>query len=387
MTHKMLIVTTIPGTIEDFLLPFVRFLREQKWQVEGMALDITGNEPCVAELDKVWNIQWSRNPLDPRNFLAAVPRIQSIVSQGEYDIVHVHTPVAAFVTRYAINQLKTQQKPQVIYTAHGFHFHQQGNPITNLIFLNLEKLAGKWTDYLIVINREDEAAAKKHHLVPSDRIFYTPGIGLDLQEYSPDLVSTEQITAVRQELSLTPEDIVFLCIAEFTPNKRHQDQLAALKKLNRSQVHIIFAGDGQTLSEIKQLSQQFRLQKQVHFVGFRSDIPTLICSSIAVLLTSQREGLPRSIMEAFCAGKPVIGTKIRGIEDLLSDNCGLLVDVGDADALAQAMAEIIDNPQQTIKMGQNCLRKISFYDVAEIIKLYMEIYNKALINYSHFNMK
>jgi len=56
MTHKMLIVTTIPGTIEDFLLPFVRFLREQKWQVEGMALDITGNAPCVAELDKVWNL-------------------------------------------------------------------------------------------------------------------------------------------------------------------------------------------------------------------------------------------------------------------------------------------------------------------------------------------
>jgi glycosyltransferase involved in cell wall biosynthesis len=378
MPHKMLIVTTIAGTIEDFLLPFVRFFRTQAWQVEGMALDITDNALCVAELDQVWDLKWSRNPLDPRNFLTAVPRIQEIVTQGNYDLVHVHTPVAAFVTRYAIHRLKIKHKPQIIYTAHGFHFHQLGNPLTNLIFLNLEKLAGKWTDYLITINREDETAAKKHHLLPSDRIFYTPGIGLDLREYDPNLVSTAQINAIRQEFSLTPDNILFLCIAEFTPNKRHQDQLIALKKLNQAKVHLLFAGDGQTLPKIQQLSIQLRVQQQVHFLGFRQDIPALIASSIAVLLTSQREGLPRSIMEAFCAGKPVIGTKIRGIQDLLSDDCGLLIDVGDTDALARAMREIIEHPEQTAQMSRKCIQKITSFDVEKIIELYNNVYNHAL---------
>jgi glycosyltransferase involved in cell wall biosynthesis len=274
-----------------------------------------------------------------------------------------------------------KRKPQVIYTVHGFHFHQRGNFLSNFIFLTLEKLAGNWTNYLITINREDETAAKKYRLLPGDRIFYTPGIGLDLNEYDPNQVSEAQIKALRQELGLNPEDLLFLSIAEFTPNKRHRDQLLALQKLNRPEVHLAFAGDGQIRSEIEKLTAKLGLQSQVHFLGFRHDIPVLICASVATLLTSQREGLPRSIMEAFCAATPVIGTRIRGIQDLLSDNCGLLVEVGDSDALAQAMADMIDYPQQTFQMGQNCRQKIDNYSVDKIIQLYENIYNQALANH------
>ena len=375
---KLLIVTTIAGAIEDFILPFVRYFRNQNWQVDGISVDITSNEACVAELDHVWDVPWSRNPLDPRNLVVAVPRIQEIVIQGNYDLVHVHTPVAAFVTRYAISRLNTKDKPKVIYTVHGFHFHQQGNPLTNFIFLNLERLAGGWTDYLITINREDETAARKHHLLPESKIFYTPGIGLELDKYDRNQVNQEQIDAIRQELKLKSEDVLLLTVAEFTPNKRHRDQLLALKQLNRPEVHLVFAGDGSTRPEMEQLTTKLGLEQQVHFLGFRYDIPALICSSYAMLLTSQREGLPRSIMEAFCAATPVIGTKIRGIQDLLADNCGLLVDVGDIDALAQAIAQMIDNPQLAAQMGSNGRHKMSTYDVNNIIKQYVGIYQQAL---------
>lgn len=374
---RLLIVTTISGAIEDFILPFVRYFRNQGWQVDGVAVDITDNQACVSEFDQVWDVPWSRNPLDPRNLINAVPQIQQIVVQG-YDLVHVHTPVAAFVARYAISQLKIKRKPKVIYTVHGFHFHQQGNPLTNFIFLNLERLAGGWTDYLITINHEDEAAAKKNRLLPESKIYYTPGIGLELDKYDYNQVSQEQIQGIRQELKLKSEDIILLTVAEFTPNKRHRDQLLALKKLNRPEVHLVLAGDGQTLLETKQLAEKLGLQQQVHFLGFRYDIPALICSSYAMLLTSQREGLPRSIMEAFCAATPVIGTKIRGIQDLLADNCGLLVNVGDTDALAQAIALMIDQPQQAAKMGANGRQKMTTYDVSVIIEHYVNIYNQAL---------
>jgi glycosyltransferase involved in cell wall biosynthesis len=382
MTCKILIVATIAGAIEDFILPFITHYRHLGWQVDGVAVDMTSNLACVAALNSVWDVPWSRNPLDPRNLINAVPRIQEIVIQGNYDLVHVHTPVAAFVTRYAIAQLKIKQKPQVIYTAHGFHFHQQGNPLTNLLFLNLERLAGRWTDYLITINREDEAAARKHHLLPNARIFYTPGIGLELDKYDCHQVSLEQTQAIRQELQLKPKDVLLLTVAEFTPNKRHRDQLLALKRLNRPEVHLALAGDGDTRPEMEQLAQQLDLQQQVHFLGFRYDIPALICSSTALLLTSQREGLPRSIMEAFCAATPVIGTKTRGIQDLLADNCGLLVEVGDIESLSQAIAQIIDHPQQAEQMGANGRQKVAAYDVQNIIEQYTQIYHQALTSNS-----
>ncbi|MGL5832859.1 MAG: glycosyltransferase family 4 protein [Waterburya sp.] len=378
MTSKILIVTTIAGTLEDFILPFVHHYRNLGWQVDGVSVDITSNPACVEALNAAWDVPWSRNPLDPRNLVNAVPRIQEIVLQGNYDLVHVHTPVAAFVTRYAISQLKIKQKPQVIYTAHGFHFHQQGNPFTNFLFLNLERLAGRWTDYLIAINREDEAAARKYHLLPDERIFYTPGIGLEIAKYDRHQVSPEQITGVRQELQLMPDDVLLITVAEFTPNKRHRDQLLALKELNRPEVHLALAGDGETRPEIESLAQEFGLQQQVHFLGFRYDIPALICASTSLLLTSQREGLPRSIMEAFCAGTPVIGTNIRGIQDLLADNCGLLIEVGDIQALSQAIAKIIDHPQQAKEMGANGRNKVASYDVQNIIEQYTQIYHQAL---------
>ena len=375
MSHKLLIVTTISRTIGDFTIPYIRYFKSLGWQVDGMAVDISTDELCIQELDNVWEIQWSRNALDPRNFLRGASRVREVVALEDYDLVHVHTPIAAFVTRYA---LKDFSKTKVIYTAHGFHFYRGGNPIKNAIFFNLEKLAGAWTDYLVTINQEDAKAAIKHNFLPKERIVYTPGIGLDLEEYDPGIVSQAQIYAIHQELGLQKEDVLLLSIAEFTPRKRQQDQLLALKKLNRPEIHIAFAGYGVTQTKIEKLARKLELEQQVHFLGYRQDIPVLIAASQAVLLTSQQEGLPRCIMEAFCAAKPVIGTKIRGTQDLLTDECGILIDVGDTQALANAITTVIDYPKQAKKLAKNGHAKVATYDVREILKTYIDIFDRAI---------
>ena len=375
MPHKLLIVTTVPITIRGFLLPFIQHFKNLGWQVDGMAQAISALPECVSACDCVWDIQWSRNPLDPRNFLAGVSRVQEVVAQGNYDLVHVHTPIAAFVTRYA---LKNFNKPKVIYTAHGFHFFQGGNPLKNTIFFSLEKLAGAWTDYLIVINQEDEAAAKKYRFLPAERIYYTRGIGVDTNYYASHQVSESDVLQVRQELNLSLSDSLLLSIAEFTPRKRHRDLLNALAKLNAPHVHLALAGEGPLREEMEQLAVRLGLAQQVHFLGFRTDIPILIKTADAVLLVSQQEGLPRSLMEAMCLETPVIGSKIRGIQDLLEDGCGLLVEVGNIDAIAQAMAQVVDDSESSTVMAQKAQTKMADYDVKQIIQQYTDIYNLAL---------
>ena len=380
---KLLIVATIPETLSCFLSPFVRYFRFQGWQVEGMAKGISANDQCLNIFDRVWEVEWSRNPLDPRNLLIAVPRVREVVAQGNYDLVHVHTPVAAFVTRYALKDYRGKQQLQVFYTAHGFHFHPAGNPIKNTIFLGLEKLAGNWTDGLITINREDEVAAKKYRLLPPEKIHYTPGIGVDISYYSSDRLSEKAITKVREELQLAPKDFLLLCIAEFIPRKRHSDIIHAIEKLNRPDIHLALAGDGDLQTTIEQLTVKLGLAKQVHFLGFRSDIPELITASHAVLLVSQQEGLPRSIMEALCLATPVIGTNIRGIRDLLANDCGLLVEVGDIEKLARAMAWMVDNPDAAVQMGQRGQNQMADYDINNIVQLYAELYDRALATTNH----
>ena len=106
--NRILFVTTIPGTLRAFLLPFAQHFRAKGWQVDAMAQGISNCAKCLHSFDRVWEVEWSRNPLDPQNLIIAPPQIRLAIAQQDYDIVHVHTPVAAFVTRYALNNLRQQ---------------------------------------------------------------------------------------------------------------------------------------------------------------------------------------------------------------------------------------------------------------------------------------
>lgn len=375
---RILIVATIPDTLTAFLLPFVKHFRSIGWQVDGMANEISDCSKCRQAFDQIWDIEWSRNPLDPKNFLVSVPRVQEIMEQGNYDIVHVHTPVAAFVTRYALKNYQARGLLKVFYTAHGFHFHREGNPLKNLAFIALEKIAGNWTNCLITINQEDTVAAKEYKLLPPENIHFTPGVGLDISHYSGDRISDEEVALIKNELQVASTDVLLLCIAEFIPRKRHADIINALKQLDRPEIHLALAGVGDIREEIEDLVKQFNLQEQVHFLGYRSDIPQLISASDGVMLNSEQEGLPRSVMEALAIGTPVIGSKIRGIQDLLENECGLLVELGDIDGLAKAIAWLADNPEQAQKMAQNGQRKMLDYDVRSVIQTYNALYEEAL---------
>lgn len=376
--NRLLLVTTVPGTLNGFLSPFAQHFRSKGWLVDGMACGISSSLTSLETFDRVWDVEWSRNPLDPKNLLRAPNTIRDVVEQRQYNLVHVHTPVAALVTRYSINNVRKRNKVSVIYTAHGFHFHQGGSLLKNAVFIALEKLGGAWTDRLVVINRDDEQAAKRYRIVSPERIFYMPGIGVDIDFYNCSKVAEEDILKVRRELGLKPSNPLFLAIAEFIPRKRHQDMVRALRRLERSEVHLAFAGKGPQTLEIRKLVFDLGLENQVHFLGERQDIPALIRTSVATLLTSEREGLPRSIMEALCLETPVIGTAIRGTRDLLANDCGILVNVGDVDAIADAMAWILDHPQQAQEMGQRGRACMANYDLNNIINLHEILYSKAL---------
>ncbi|MEG4532719.1 glycosyltransferase family 4 protein [Microcoleus sp. D2_18a_D3] len=375
---RLLVVTTIAATLRAFLLPFAYHFRSKGWQVDAMAQGVSKSPECLQAFNRVWEIEWSRNPLDPKNLILAPQAIREVMAQGNYDIVHVHTPVAAFVGRYAVNNLRKQGKCKVIYTAHGFHFHPGGKALKNAIFLTLEKIAGNWTDYLTLINREDELTAKKYNILPPERIRYMPGIGVDLKYYNPDVVAESEVGRVRQELGVAEGTPLFLCVAEFIARKHHRDVIQAFAKLARPEVHLVLAGRGRLLEEMQKLASDLGVKNIVHFLGRRDDIPTLMRASVANILASEQEGLPRSVMESLSMEIPVIGTKIRGTQELLEGGCGLLVEVGDIEGIAKAMAWVLDRPEEAKTMGKQGRERMAAYDVSQVIKLHEELYAEAL---------
>jgi glycosyltransferase involved in cell wall biosynthesis len=344
-----------------------------------MSCGFSPADTCDRYFDRLWEVQWSRNPLDPRNLLGTPARIREIVAREQYNIIHVHTPVAAFVTRYALKDLRKQLGSSLIYTAHGFHFFPGGNPIKNAVFIALEKLAGNWTDYLVTIERGDEAAVERHRLVPSAASCYMPGIGVDLNYYNRHLVDAAAVDRFRMELGLNERTSLLLCVAEFTPRKRHQDLIAALAKLNRPDVHLALAGNGPLLLKMEQLAIDLGVSDRVHFLGRRHDIPVLMKAASANILVSHQEGLPRSVMESLALELPTIGTKIRGTQDLLTGGYGLLVDVGDVRGLTDAITWILDRPEEATKMARRGREHLlSTYDLDRIVLLHEELYARAI---------
>ena len=367
----------MPDTLRAFLLPFASYFREKGWIVDAAANGICGFAECVKVFDKVWEIPWSRNPLDLNNLFSAPQVIREIVKQGNYDIVHVHTPIAAFITRWALRKERMSNNLKVIYTAHGFHFIKGAPRFKNLLFIFLEKLAGKWTDYLIVINKDDHEAALKYRIINSANLLYISGIGLDSKYYDPDMVSVEDVEEVRNELGLGNGNKYFLMVGEFNKNKCQSESVQALYSLNNPTIHIVFAGEGSTMSSVRELGKDLGIADRIHFLGYRKDVPRLIKGSLALLLTSRREGLPRCILEAMSLEVPVIATDIRGSKELLADGAGILYQPGNIEDLRKAMDYIINNPEEAALMGSKGRKQVlEKYEIDKIIQLHESLYKK-----------
>lgn len=379
---KVLFLANIARFFTDFLLPFADHFRRQGWQVDAAASEMNECTGCAGHFDQTYNLEWTRNPFDTQNFLGGLRQVRELMTNGGYDLIHIHTPVSAFIARLALRGVSRSQRPKIIYTVHGYHFHRRGHPLKNAVFLTLEKLAGPWTDYLVVINREDERATRRYGIVPEGRLRYMPGIGVDLSRNSPGAVSDEQIRAVRAELGLEGGQPLFVMIAEYDPEKRHRDALQALARLNemrgRKDAVLALAGIGKLMEAVRAQAKELGLESQVRVLGWRRDVPALIRASSATVLPSEREGLPRAVLESLALEKPVIAADIRGVSELLEGGCGILVEVGDAGAIAKGMAWIIEHQEEAVLMGKKGRERMAAYDVKNVLRLHEELYAEAL---------
>ncbi|MCF4113141.1 MULTISPECIES: glycosyltransferase [Dethiosulfovibrio] len=340
-SRKYLIVTTVSVTLEAFLLPQAERLKDNGWQVDCLANGASKSEKCHRTFDHCHDIGWGRTPLDLKNFTEYPERIRRLERKNEYDVVHVHTPVASFVTRFALKEMRREIGSKVIYTAHGFHFYRGGNPVKNALFLGLEKLASRWTDELEVINGEDYQAAITH-LLPRERVrFLKDGVGLDRAHYNPDAVPKEAVQQARRDMGLTDGDVLFTMIAEFNRGKRHSDLINAFAMVKDPRAHLAFLGKGKLIEKSKELCRNLGIAERVHFLGHVPDVRPYILASRTTVLPSEREGLPRSVMESIALKVPVIGANARGTRDLLKDGGGWIVPVGGIAEMKETMEKAI----------------------------------------------
>jgi glycosyltransferase involved in cell wall biosynthesis len=335
---RLLLVTTISTTLRAFLLPIADHFRARGWRVDALAAGAESDPALLGHFDATHNIAWSRNPLSLQNF-AAVRRIRAIVRDGAYDVVHVHTPIAAFVARFALRHSGVR----VVYTAHGFHANPAGSRLGNALFRWLERRAARWTDYLVVMNEHDAVLARQDALVAEDHLMHHPGVGIDVTQYRP--LTRTQRARVRADLGASLTQVIVVVVAEFNRNKRQRDVVSALARMRDEGLIVMptvwFIGDGPRRAAVARQARAAGVDHHVRFLGQREDCASLIGAADALVLASRREGLPRCLLEAMAMEVPAIASAARGSTDLLSGDRGWLFPIGNASRLAEVLNRVL----------------------------------------------
>lgn len=349
----------------------MRLLASLGYSVEVAARDTGFRGEIEKEGFPFHDIPFSRRPFSFSNVLAFF-RLLRLLRKKRYVLVHTHTPVASFLGRIAGKITKTP----VLYTAHGFHFHR-GAPWKNwLLWYTLEKIAAPMTKGLIVMNQEDFEHGKRLGFVPGENLFLVHGVGVDLERFR------EVPSKIREELGIGEEEVIVTCVAEFTPTKNHAFLLAAWEEVTKENptAHLVLVGDGELLGRMQALVEERRIPR-VHFLGRRKDIPEILSASDIVVLTSQREGLPRALLEGMASGKPLIATDVRGNRDLVENGVnGFLVPLGEKNVLVGALEKLINSRDLREKMGKESRRKVEEYALARVLEEMEGIYRRFLGN-------
>jgi glycosyltransferase involved in cell wall biosynthesis len=367
---RILYVTTISLTMNSFFKPHIEMLVRAGHQVEIACND------CDLPLDALYaqlgcgfhQIDFSRSPLSPDN-VKAYGQLKAVIDNGNFDIVHCHTPNASVITRLAGRKFRKKTGLRVFYTAHGFHFYK-GAPMLNwLVFYPVEKICSRFTDKLITINREDYRLAKeKFH---AGEVCHVSGMGVEISKFHNVLVDR---IAKRRELGI-PEDALFLLsVGELNENKNHQIIVRALARLNNPNVHYAIAGMGDQREPLLTLAHQLGVSDRVHLLGYRTDIPELNHTADVFCFPSHREGLGLAAIEAMACGRPVITSNVHGINDYSVDGLtGYKCDPGSEEQFADAIRKMLD-PENVRKMGEHNAQAVFQYDTANISAAMKRIY-------------
>ncbi|MEI7918036.1 MAG: glycosyltransferase family 4 protein [Candidatus Saccharibacteria bacterium] len=368
---KVLFTATVDSHILAFHTPFLKYFKENGYEVH-VATNGTENIPYC---DKKHVISFERSPFKLNN-LRAIRQLKKVVDAEHYDIIHTHTPMGGVVTRLAAIAAR-KKGTRVIYTAHGFHFFK-GAPLINwLTYYPIEKLMSKYTDTLITINNEDYERAKSKFKTD---IQYVPGVGIDPKKFDFKM-SKSQKSELRQSLGLADDDFVMIYPAELNKNKNQLWLIKSIADLikNNSKIHLLLPGVDSLNGKCQKLAIKLGIDKNIHFLGYRKDIPQLLKIADLSVSSSLREGLPVNIMEAAYLGLPIIATNCRGNRDIVADtNNGKLYDINDSDKIINEVFVVyssIRHPYGNIAVTP---QKNNIYSLYMIIYRMSEVYDHSV---------
>ncbi|MCP4326865.1 MAG: glycosyltransferase family 4 protein [Alphaproteobacteria bacterium] len=372
---KICQLCAVDFTMYHFLLPLMADLRDAGHEVVGVAAP----GPLLIHVRSA-GFRVETVAIERRYDLVAHWRayrsLVDLFRRERFDVVHVHTPVAALIGRLAARRAGV---PRIVYTAHGFYFHDNMAPLRRALFIALEWVGGRVTDVLMTQAEEDANAARRLRLCRG--VIAAIGNGVDPARFASD--GDTRRRPLRAELDTPADAVVVAVIGRLVAEKGYLDLLQAMRGID---AHLWIIGErlpsdhaGSVAAALAEAQDDPALAGRIHVLGYRGDVPDLLAASDIFTLPSHREGMPRSIIEAMMSGLPVIATDIRGSrEEVIDGDTGILVPVADPDALAAALIRLIGDGGLRQRLGRaGRARAVALFDERQVIARQIEILGLA----------
>jgi glycosyltransferase involved in cell wall biosynthesis len=196
--------------------------------------------------------------------------------------------------------------------------------------------------------------------------------GIPIAQATPD--------PVRREFALRDEEVLLLSVGSLVPRKGHAVLLDALALLEEEGCDVpwrlIIAGQGSEKEALAEQISRHRLEERVHLVGQREDIPNLQSAAQIFVMPSLWEGLPLAILEAMFSRSTVVASRSSGIPEAVTDGSeGLLVQPGDAGALASALRRVLEDRSLRLRLAEAAhLRAHASFSISRMTDAYEALY-------------
>jgi glycosyltransferase involved in cell wall biosynthesis len=277
--------------------------------------------------------------------LVTLVKLWRLMRQIRPDVVHTHTAKAGFVGRIAAWLARV---PVRVHTFHGHVLHGYFSPAKTHLFLWLERLTARLSDRLITISPalKDELA-HAYRIAPEGKFVVVP-LGLELAQYAH---TPRHEGDFRAAFNIPPGAPLVGIVGRFVPIKNHTLFLQMADRVRKTvpNAHFVIVGDGERRAEIETQVDSMGLRETTTFTGWVQDLKPAYSDMDVLVISSDNEGTPVSIIEALAAGVQVVSTAVGGVPDLLrGGEYGRLVPPGDPDALAAAVVAALAGPGQDI---------------------------------------
>ncbi len=293
-----------------------------------------------------------RQPIDPWHDILAVRALSKLIDRESFDLVHTNSSKAGLLGALAARLSK--RRPPVAYTAHGWGFLERRSWLFRLTVRLSEKLASRWRAATITLSEKERAIALSEHLSTPDRLSVIP-LGIDRQEL--DFLERDEARAQLAALCASRFDRLLIgTIANAYPAKNLPALFEAFEGLAAefTELDLIIIGDGPEMPNLQAAHARLPHRDRVFLPGAVPEASRFLKAFDIFVLSSTKEGLPWTILEASLAELPIVATKVGALPELIENGkTGLLVEPGDIQALRRALHDLLTNRTlyQEIKSG------------------------------------